>query len=317
MKVLLPDYLVDRLGEPVCQIAPECALVPFDAAGRVDAELQDAEVLFLRWGLGGEDLKRLLAGLPNLRWVHTISVGVEHVLFPELADSEVILTNASGVFDIPIAETVLAYMLMVVKRMPEFLAQQQARRWQKHELRELRGMTAGIVGLGSIGSEIARLCRAMGMSVLGLRRSGGPSPVADEVMPPERLGELLARSDFVVIAAPLTAETHGLIGAAELAAMKPDAWLINIARGPIVDGAALIEALQTRRIGGACLDVFDEEPLPASSPLWALDNVILMPHNSWSSPHTEERSMSLFLENLRRYVHHEPLLNVVDKRVGY
>lgn len=317
MKLLLPDYLMDRLSEPVCQIAPECALVPFDATGHVAADLQDAEALFLRWGIGGEHLQRLLAELPRLRWVHTISVGVEHVIFPGLAESDVILTNASGVFDIPIAETVLTYMLMVVKRMPEFLAQQRARRWQKQELRELRGMTVGIVGLGSIGSEIARLCRPLGMRVLGLRRGGQPSHVADEVLPPERLSELLARSDFVVIAAPLTAETRGLIGAAELAAMKPDAWLINIARGPIVDEAALIEALQARRIGGACLDVFDEEPLPENHPLWGLDNVILTPHNSWSSPYIEERSIGLFLENLRRYVNGEPLLNVVDKRVGY
>ena len=317
MKLLLPDHLVERLREPVCRIAPDCRVIPLGPDGEVTEPLEGADVLFLRWGLSPEATRRLLARVPNLRWIHTISAGVDHLLFPELRESDAILTNASGVFNIPIAETVMAYILAVVKRLPEFWAHQREHRWEKLPLRELRGLTVGIVGMGDIGTEVARLCRAFGMRVLGLRRRPAPSDLADEVLPPDRLQDLLARSDFVVIAVPLTAETRGMIGRAELAAMKPDAWLVNISRGAIVDEEALVEALREGRIGGACLDVFAQEPLPPESPLWDMPNVIITPHNSWSSPHIEEREIALFLENLRRYVAGEPLLNVVDKQAGY
>ncbi len=317
MKLLLPDHLIERLRGSVCQIAPDCEIVPVGPDGEITASLEEADVLFLRWGLSPEATQRLLTRIPRLRWVHTISAGVDHLLFPELRELDTILTNASGVFNVPIAETVMAYILAVVKRLPEFWAHQRERRWEKLPLRELRGQTVGIVGLGDIGAEVARLCRAFGMRVLGLRRRPAPSDVADEVMPPDRLRDLLARSDFVVIAVPLTPETRGMMGRAELAAMKPDAWLINISRGAVVDEEALIEVLQEGRIGGACLDVFAQEPLPSESPLWDLPNVIITPHNSWSSPHIEEREIDLFLENLRRYVAGQPLLNVVDKQAGY
>lgn len=316
MKLLLPEEMADRLRDAICHIVPNCQIVPIGSDGTPKGDPANAEVLFFRWGLSAEATRRLIS-TPGLRWMHTASAGVDHILFPELRDSDILLTNASGVFDIPIAETVLAYMLAVVKRLPEFLTQQREHRWQKLPLRELRGLTVGIVGLGSIGAEVARLCRAFGMRVLGLRRRPAPSDVADEVLPPEHLHDLLSRSDFVVIAAPLTEQTQGLIGRAELAAMKPTAWLINISRGAIVDEEALIEALREGRIGGACLDVFAEEPLPAESPLWEMPNVLITPHNSWSSPHIEEREIELFLENLRRYVAGEPLLNVVDKQAGY
>lgn len=316
MKLLVPDHLVDLLRDRICQVAPDCQIVPI-ARREVPGDLDDAEVLFLHWGVERETFLRLISETPNLRWVHTISAGVDHVLFPELIEADIVLTNASGVFNVPIAETVIAYMLAVAKRLPEFFAQQQAHRWQVLGLQELRGRTVGVLGLGQIGSEIARLSRALGMSVLGLRQHPRPSEHAHEVLPPERLRDLLARSDFVVITLPLTRQTERLIGSAELAAMKPGAWLINVARGGIVDEEALIEALKEQRIGGACLDVFAEEPLPADSPLWEMPNVIITPHNSWSSPLLHEREAELFLENLRRYVQGEPLLNVVDKRIGY
>jgi phosphoglycerate dehydrogenase-like enzyme len=317
VKLVLPDHLVEDLRDPVCHIAPDCELVPITSEGDVGGELDDAEVLFLRWGIGQEAFQRLVASVPNLRWIHTTSAGVDHVLFPKLAEFDVALTNASGVFNVPIAETVLAYMLAVVKRLPQFLDQQRVRHWHNLELRELRGLTAGILGLGDIGGEVARLCQAFGMHVVGLRRHPQPSQFAEEVLPPDRLHDLLARSDFVVIATPLTDQTRGMIGRAELKAMRSDAWLINIARGPIVDEDALIEALRDRTIGGACLDVFSLEPLPEDSPLWDLPNVIVTPHNSWSSSHWREREIELFLENLRRYVAGKPLLNVVDKHAGY
>ncbi len=317
MKILLPAHMLETLRDPVSQIAPGCTLVPVHPAEVPSADLSDAEVLFLPWGFDHSSLEPLLARLPRLRWVHTISAGVDHILLPALAAPNVVLTNARGVFSVPIAETVLAYMLAVVKRLPEFLRQQQAHRWHKLELRELDGLTVGIVGLGDIGREVARRCRALGMRVLGLRRDAGPDTDADEVLPPARLHDLLARADFVVIALPLTPQTRGLIDQAALAAMKPDAWLINISRGAVIEEAALIAALREGRIGGACLDVFAEEPLPAENPLWDLPNVIITPHNSWSSPRLEARQVSLFLENLRRYVAGEPLLNVVDPEAGY
>ena len=317
MKLLLPDHLADILCDRVCQIAPDCEIVLVSRDGKIQGDLGDAEVLFLRWGIGREVFQQMVARIPNLRWVHTISAGVDHLLFPELSQTDVVLTNASGVFNVPIAETVLAYILAVVKRMPEFLGQQQARTWHKLELRELRELTVGIVGLGDIGAEVARLCHAFGMRVLGLRQRPRPDPHVDEILPPEQLHDLLGRSDFGVIAVPLTKDTRQLIGAAELEAMKADAWLINIARGAIVDERALVKALQEGRIGGACLDVFVEEPLPEDSPLWGLPNVIITPHNSWHSARLQEREAELFLENLRRYVAGEPLLNVVDQEAGY
>lgn len=317
MRLLVPDFLVESLQEPVCHIAPQCQIVPVTAEGEILGDVEDAEVVFLRWGISPDTFRKVLERIPNLRWVHTISAGVDHILFPTLAQSNVVLTNASGVFNVPIAETVMAYMLAVVKRLPELLDQQRARRWHVLGLRELHGSTVGIIGLGDIGGEVARLSRAFGMHVIGLRRHPRPHEFADEVLGPDGLHSLLSRSDFVVIACPLTEETRGLIGRAELEAMKPDAWLINIARGAIVDEEALLEALRDRRIGGACLDVFSEEPLPEDSPFWTLPNVIVTPHNSWSSPRIQEREVELFLENLRRYVAGEPLLNVVDKQAGY
>lgn len=317
MKLLLPAHLMERLREPVCRISPDCQIVPIGPDGEVAEDLAEADVLFLRWGLSPEATRRLIARIPHLRWVHTISAGVDRLLSPELRESGAVLTNARGVFNVPIAETVMAYMLAVVKRLPGFLAQQREHRWQKLPLRELRGLTVGVVGLGDIGSEVARLCRAFGMGVLGLRRRPAPSDVADEVFPPERLHDLLARSDFVVLTLPLTPQTRGIIGQAELAAMRLDAWLINVARGALVDEAALIEALREGGIGGACLDVFAEEPLLEDSPLWDMPNVIITPHNSWSSPYIDEREMELFLENLRRYIAGEPLHNVVDQQAGY
>jgi phosphoglycerate dehydrogenase-like enzyme len=319
MKLVLPHHLMHVLKSQVSEMVPNPELVSIEFDGQIHGgEIDDAEVIFHHWGLKRDELKRiLLAPESRLRWVHTISAGVDHVLFPEMDETDLVLTNASGVFSVPIAETVLTYMLAVVKRMPEFVEQQREHRWENLRLRELRAATVGIVGLGEIGTEVARLCRAFGMYVLGLRRRRRPNEHADEVLVSSQLYDLLARSDFVIVCAPLTDETRGLIGADELAAMKPDAWLINIARGAIVDEGALLKALQEQRIGGACLDVFVQEPQPDDSPFWDLSNVIITPHNSWSSPRLEEREAELFLSNLRRYLEGEPLQNVVDRKAGY
>ncbi len=317
MKIIAPEFILPQLREETCRLVQGCDFVIIDETGHPQGDIEGAEVCMLPWRLD-PDVRRRIFALPTLRWVHSVSAGVEHALDDQLRQLDVTLTNASGVFDLPIAETVLAYILMIVKRMPTFFRQQQAHVWKKRALREVAGLTVGLVGLGSIGTEIARLCRGVKLHVLATRRHPeGDEPFVDAVYPTERLPALLAASDFVVVAVPLTDETRGMIGAAELEQMPEHAWLINIARGAVVDEPALIATLQEGRIAGAALDVFTEEPLPDDSTLWELENVILTPHNSWSTPHANERQAALFLENLRRYLREQPLKNVVDKKLGY
>ena len=318
MTILIPEEWADSLAPRIHEVVPGATIQTVSEDGPPPETLKDAEVVLFHWRLGEEWLQELINVAPNLKWVQTLSAGVGYVLFPAMVKSDIILTNGSGVFDIPIAETVLAYMLTVVRDLPEFLKQQRAHEWKKRSLNELHGSTVGIVGMGSIGSEVARLAQAFGTRVLATKRHpehGGER--ADRVLPNDELPELLAESDFIVITAPLTEETQHLIDAQAFEQMKPGAWLINIGRGGIVDEEALIDALREGRIAGACLDVFEEEPLPKDSPLWDLPNVIITPHNSGSTPKMEEREIDLFVENVRRYVSGDPMINVVDKQTGY
>ena len=254
------------------------------------------------------------------------------MLTPASRDRGLVITNARGVFSRPIAEYVLLMILAVSRRLPQLMELQAERTWQPLESRELRDVTVGIVGLGSIGRAVGALATAFGCRVIATRRrpeagtevtdGAGDEPMLgslmlDRVLPPDRLPELLAESDFVVLAAPLTADTRGLIGEHAIAALKPGAWVINVARGELIDERALARAVRDGRIGGAVLDTFREEPLPASSPLYDLPNVILTPHTSWSSTRVLERSVGLFCDNLRRYAAGEPLVNVVDPNAGY
>lgn len=261
-----------------------------------------------------------LASFPNLRWVQQTGAGADWLMrVPEFRDSDVVLTNASGVHAIPIAEHVLALMFALSRRIHFFVKAQAAGRWERRgRLGELEGATLGIVGVGAIGEKLAQKAKGLGMRVLGMRRDATRgSPHVDRMFGPEGLRELLAESDWVVIAAALTPETQGLIGEAELATMKPTAYLINIGRGAIVDEAALVRALEARSIGGAGLDVFEHEPLPEDSPLWKLKNVIVTPHFAGATPHYVERVMDIFLDNLARFQAGEPMRNVVDKKLAY
>ncbi len=315
MKLIIPDFLLPYLEEGIHTLVPQAEIVVLTMEGELSASPEGAEVLILPWRVPEEVRERLLA-LPSLRWVHSVSVGVEHAL--HLAPPSVVLTNARGVFDRPIAEMILTYILMVLKRMPTFFRQQQARVWKPHRLREAEGITVGLVGLGHIGQRTAQMVEALGMRVLAVRRHPrGNEAHVERCMPPDHLDELCAASDFVVVTVPLTAETRHLIGEPQLRAMQPSAWLINVARGAVVDEAALLRALREGWIGGAALDVFAQEPLPPDSPFWGMENVIITPHNSWSTPRLAEREALIFLENLRRYVRGEPLLNVVDRTLGY
>jgi phosphoglycerate dehydrogenase-like enzyme len=273
--------------------------------------------------IGGPDTERfrqILRAAPRLRWFHTISAGVDPFLIPELLAHDVVLTNNTGAYDVQIAEFVLAMLFAAAKRLPEHLGDQRERRWREGTASqhvELRDAVLLVVGLGSIGAELARLARGIGMRVIAVRRSARPDPNVERIVTPDRLAEAAREADYVAVTAALTPQTRGLVSREVIGALKPTAWLVNIARGPIVDESALLDALRERRIGGAAIDAWWIEPLPKDSPWWELDNVIVTPHRSNSSPRLRERSLELFGENLRRFKRGEPLLNVVDKRLGY
>lgn len=319
MNVLLQEQVMDRLAPRVLEIAPDCILVPVANNGQALGEMGDGDAILLRWwGLDGEGFQKLVRETPGLRWIHTISTGVNHVLFPFLVESDIVLTNARGVYDGSVAEMVLAYMLAVVKELATFHELKAEHRWKKAFLQEMNGLTVGIVGFGGIGRRVSQMVSPFGVRLLATRRRMGSAPEPGvRILPSDQLCDLMAESDFVVVTVPLTGQTRHLIDARSLAHAKPGAWLINVSRGGVVDETALVHALREGPLGGACLDVFEEEPLPTDSALWDLPNVIITPHTSGLSPRLYERSADLFVENLRRYVTGEPLLNVVDKAAGY
>jgi phosphoglycerate dehydrogenase-like enzyme len=219
-----------------------------------------------------------------------------------------------------LSEFALAGMLHFAKNLSRMKAQQANARWEAFEVEELHGRTLGIAGYGSIGRCTAERARAFGMRILALRRHPekcADDPLVDRAYAPQQLNDLLAASDYILAAAPLTPETRGLIGEAAFAVMKPNAVLINLGRGPVVVEAQLVRALQQRRIRGAVLDVFDEEPLPAGHPFWSLDNVLLSPHTADHTDTWLQEAVELFLENYRRFAAGEPLLNVTNKQAGY
>jgi phosphoglycerate dehydrogenase-like enzyme len=321
--------------ERIQAVAPGSRIVNLSVEGLADGPVEDVEVLLRGW-LVAEAFDRLLVRAPHLAWVHSATSGVERALTPAALARDVLVTNARGVFSRPIAEHVLLMILAVSRHLPQLLELQRERTWQPLEGRELRELTIGIVGYGSLGRSVASLASAFGSRVIAMRRRPDAAearpardPAADEgdVFPfeprldrlvgPDRLHELLAESDVVVLAAPLTPETEGMIDEAAIGAMKRDAWLINVARGRLIDDYALIRALRENRIGGAALDTFRDEPLPQGSPYWELSNVILTPHTAWSSSRVLDRSIDLFCDNLVRFSRGEPLRNVVDPTAGY
>ena len=304
--------------------APGSRLVTVSFEGLADGPVDDVEVL-LRGFLSEDAFDRLLARMPHLAWVHSATAGVERVLTPVSRKRDLVITNARGVFSQPIAEYVLMMILAISRRLPQLLELQREQTWQPLEGTELGDVTVGIVGLGSIGKAVAGLARAFGCRVIATRRQsdGDPSlvvagePALDRISGPDGLPELLAEADFVVLAAPLTAATENLIDGAALEAMKPSAWLINVARGRLIDERALLRTLRDGQIGGAILDTFRDEPLAPTSPFYSLDNVIVTPHTSWSSGRVLDRSVELFCQNLRNYAAGQPLVNVVDPAAGY
>jgi phosphoglycerate dehydrogenase-like enzyme len=293
-------------------------LVSVSLEGHPDGDLSDVEVL-LRGPLPQGVFDRLLGRCPELKWVHSATAGVERVLTPTALERGLAITNARGVFSDPIAEYVLMWILAVSRRLPQLLELQRERTWQPLEGREMTDLTVGIVGFGSIGRRVAQLALEFGSRVIATRRSPATAddPAGVELWPADQLPALMQQSDFIVLALPLTSGTGDLFDAAMLAHAKPGAWLINVARGALVDERALVRAIRGGELGGAVLDAFREEPLPVDSEMYSTPNLIVTPHTSWSSGRVLDRSIGLFCDNLGRFARGEPLLNLVDPRAGY
>jgi phosphoglycerate dehydrogenase-like enzyme len=297
--------------------AERLADVRYATESRLAASLPGADVLFA-WDFRSDALAAAWPHAGALRWVHVAGAGVDRLLFPELAASDVVVTNSRGVFDEPMADYVLALVLCFAKDLHTTLRLQQQRRWKHRETERLARARALVVGTGPIGRAIGRRLASAGMTVSGIGRAGrAGDPDLGDIQPFGRLHEVLGQADYVVLAAPLTGETRDMMDAAALARMKPSARLVNVGRGALVAEPDLVEALAAGRIAGAALDVFADEPLPASSPLWDMPNVIVSPHMSGDAAGWREELVEVFTSNLSRYREGAPLLNVVDKHRGY
>ncbi|MEE8355227.1 MAG: D-2-hydroxyacid dehydrogenase [Candidatus Bathyarchaeia archaeon] len=301
----------------------ELVEIPQGEVHKVGGMVEGAEVFLAEGGNTvhyGEELDRedyLKFFTPSLRWVQLCSTGFSDNLTPEIIGGQVVLTNAPGIHTIPIAESVLAAMLDHAKRLKQRRIDQGDHVWGNVKLSELYGSTVLLLGLGNIGRRIARLCKSFEMRVIGTKRRVEEVENVDLVFPSDELKLFLGEADYVVIAAPLTPLTENMIGPEEFEAMKDSAYLINVGRGRIVDEAAMIEALMAKSIGGAYLDCHVEEPLPSDHPLWDMENVLVIPHDSHSSPFIGDRIVDIFCENLCRYMKEEPLLHVCDPARGY
>jgi phosphoglycerate dehydrogenase-like enzyme len=312
-----PAWFAERLRKDL----PALEIVHQTSYEGVEEHLRDAEILFA-FSLRPDQFKFA----QKLRWIHAPTAAIHQLLFPELVKSDVVLTNAREVHGPVVAEHVIALIFALAKKIPQAARLQQKRMWGQDAIwndgprpREIAGATLGLIGLGSIGRTVAHMASDLGMRVIAVREH--PEKEKPEgvtaVYSGAQLNDLFSQSDYVVVAAPLTDATRGLINGERLAAMRPDAYLINVGRGPQVDEAALAAALAGRRIAGAALDVFEQEPLPADSPLWDLENLFITPHTAGLTEKLWQRHYALFSENLRRYLNRQPLLFVVDKHRGY
>ena len=300
---------------------PELNIVQRSSYEGVEEYLRDSEVIFTL-SLRPEQF----ALCQKLRWIHSPTAAVHQFQFPQLIESDVVLTNSTEVHGPVVAEHVIALIFALAKKIPQAAILQQKHVWgqepmwiQRPHMREVAGATLGLIGVGSIGRRVAQMASALGMRVIAVREhveKGSPEGV-EKVFAASQIDDLVRQSDYVVLAAPLIAATEKLINAERLAVMKPEACLINVGRGPLVDESALLDALRARRIGGAALDVFDREPLPSDSPLWGLDNLLITPHIAGLTEKLWDRQYEHFSANLRRYFSHVPLQYVVDKRRGY
>jgi phosphoglycerate dehydrogenase-like enzyme len=327
MKVLIVHYHQFELwGAPAWirerlqQQFPDHQFLQFQNYDSAKQEIADTDV-FIGWSLRPEQFA--LAG--KLRWIHSPAAAIHQLMYPELIKSNVTITNSTGVHGPVVAEHAITLLLALAKRLPQAMQYQAKHEWAQTQLwrdqikpREVADATVVVVGLGAIGREFTQRAKAMGMKVIAVRENPAKGTEgADAVYSSAEIDTVLPRADYVLLCTPVTPATSKLINAARLNLMKPDAYLINVSRGTLIDEAALLEALQSRGIAGAALDVFTEEPLPAESPFWQLDNVLITPHTAAVTERLWERHYQLIAENLQRFIAGQPLLNQVDKNRGY
>ena len=302
------------------QRLPGAKIVAGNSADAFESAAFEASVLF-NWSGPLALFKSVFAMCPNLVWVHSRSVGLERTLFPEIVESAVPLTNGAGVFSASLGEFALGAILYFAKDFRRMIRNQLAGVWEAFDVSWASGKTVGIIGYGDIGRAVAERVRPLGMTVLAVRRhastSRGADPLVEQSYTPDRRLEKIPHCDYVIVAPPRTSETRGMIGEPEFAAMKPTAVVINVGRGPVIDEAAMIKALSSGRIKGAALDVFDHEPLPPGHPFYKLENVLLSPHCADHTPDWLDNAMQFFIEQYELFRKGQPLLNVVDKRLGY
>ena len=303
-----PDWIPDLLA-----CAPGLEIINAESEAQALGSMPGAVAFY------GRLTPALLAASDRLRWVQASGAGLEHYIFPELAQSEVVLTNMAGIYGDALADHAMAMVLSLARNLHRYARHQLARRWERiSQALYLPDLTMGIIGLGGIGAELAKRASAFGMRLVAVdpRRTQAPQSVS-QLWRPSDLGRLLETSDFVVICAPHTPETQGMMRLPQFRQMKPSAYLINVGRGAIVSLDDLTTALQQGLIAGAGLDVFEVEPLPESHPLWDMDNVIIVPHAGGAGAPTHGRRRRVLVENLRRFALGEPLENVVDKAAWY
>ncbi|MBZ5664712.1 MAG: D-2-hydroxyacid dehydrogenase [Acidobacteriia bacterium] len=299
---------------------PRVQVVHLPDYKRMDEEIVDAEIV-IAWSVRPQQIVEA----KKLRWIHSPAAAVHQLIFPELVNSDIILTNAREVHGPVVAEHVIALIFALAKKIPGSVRLQEKHVWGQQILwdelprvREVSGATLGMVGLGSIGRPVVKSAKALGMRVIAVREHPEKgSEGADAIFAPAQIDEVFRQADYIVLATPVTASTKAIANAARLALMKPEACLINVGRGPLVDESTLAVAVREKKIGGAALDVFPKEPLPADSPLWDVPNLLITPHTAALTDKLWERHYTLFSENLRRYLKGDSLLAIVDKRKGY
>ncbi len=319
LNILISFDIPDKYMEKIQDISKDIKLKKCSDESELLMLIEEADVLF-----AGKFSREMLLKAKKLKWIQCTGVGIDRFYYHELLTSEVIITNAGGIFSTAISEHIIMFMLFLTRRMDLFIENKSKKKWNRYGgysselLEELAGKTLGIIGIGNTGKELAKKAKCLGMNVLGVKKNLITKPsYLDELFLLQDLDQFLTKSDFIVLTLPLTEETKGLIGEHQLLSMKKTAYLINVSRGKIIDEDKLLSALEQGKIAGAAIDTFNEEPLPINSKFWELENVIITPHMAGVSKLFNERITNLFCENLLLFIQKKPMLNIVNKKDGY
>ncbi|ALF11095.1 D-2-hydroxyacid dehydrogenase [Parageobacillus thermoglucosidasius] len=317
IRIDIPQEYIDKLKEICSMVIVE----PWKYGQPEPVPSSDLSECNVILTLGLHDPLHILKNAPNVQWVQSISVGTDAMINDDVINSDVIITNTKGCTSVPIAEHTIAMITSFARGVPTMIRNQKERKWERIPVMDLENATVGIIGYGEIGFEIAKRCRSLGMQVIGCRRNLGKKnrefEPANIVVGMDQVDDVISHSDFLVLALPSTRETVHFFNRERLRKMKQGSYLINVGRGNTVVEEDLIECLINNRIAGAALDVFEVEPLPKEHPFWQLENVIVSPHNAYYSPKTMDRYMDLFMRNLKLFSEGKPLINIVDKQLGY